>query len=586
MPLVDPADADLPVGEWTHVLIGHQWPASAALSVLDAAAASRSALGAAHDGYAEALRSVRAEIAGRQRGVAATGAEEAFRRGEQTAREVCARNIAKKDCYRSAQRWVADLRSDLGAIAASGNAAIRRVLDSDAPAAQKLDAIVRTVAQAREQANVKAAQCGANLYGAIQQVLDTRDPGASAREFARSNGVLLDRAFTAPRLADVRSDVAALLDGPAAGDTVAGSPAGPEPDTGTAGKPAAVPDPGPGTVAASFIGAAPAPAPETGRAAPAPAGPAAAALPGIRRDATAWPTAGQASGSTPGMSPSRAARLPGPLPAYGSGQGGSPSTAPTSPTRPGPVSITPQPPGPAPTAIGGLFSRSTAPGSIIGSPPVRAATAAPPARAPRDLLAAVARQEPRLSWAVGAGPDGRMLLVTDLGGGWIPPHVDVPAGLDLLEPAPRRGDVAALLGPGRVIEIYRPGQPLTPGGPVPTSPTARATSPIPDLAWELHRATRRHDGLPRLAHTLTRAICTGTGWLQSEADLLAEHLQATAAGVLAGYPDAVDPGCWQLLAAIDAQLAGDPDLAGYHYAWFTAWFTAWFAARDSGPPGR
>ena len=174
-------------------------------------------------------------------------------------------------------------------------------------------------------------------------------------------------------------------------------------------------------------------------------------------------------------------------------------------------------------------------------------------------------------------------------GTWIPPHVDVPAGLDLLEPAPRRGDVAALLGPGRVIEIYRPGQPLTPGGPVPTSPTARATSTIPDLAWELHRATRRHDGLPRLAHTLTRAICTGTGWLQSEADLLAEHLQATAAGVLAGYPDAVDPGavgCWQLLAAIDAQLAGDPDLAGYHYAWFTAWFTAWFAARDSGPPGR
>ena len=52
--------------------------------------------------------------------------------------------------------------------------------------------------------------------------------------------------------------------------------------------------------------------------------------------------------------------------------------------------------------------------------------------------------------------------------------------------------------------------------------------------------------------------------------------------MLAGYPDAVDPGCWQLLAAIDAQLAGDPDLAGYHYAWFTAWF----AARDSGTPGR
>lgn len=65
------------------------------------------------------------------------------------------------------------------------------------------------------------------------------------------------------------------------------------------------------------------------------------------------------------------------------------------------------------------------------------------------IVDAVARQEPRISWAAGLRDDGTTtLLVTDLAGGWIPPHVRLPANVTLLEPTARRrdADVIDLLG--------------------------------------------------------------------------------------------------------------------------------------------
>ncbi|ORB93571.1 hypothetical protein B4U45_02175 [Mycobacterium persicum] len=67
----------------------------------------------------------------------------------------------------------------------------------------------------------------------------------------------------------------------------------------------------------------------------------------------------------------------------------------------------------------------------------------------RRFVDAMARQEPNISWAAGLRDGGRTtLLVTDLAGGWIPPHVRLPAHVTLLEPAPRRHDanVEDLLG--------------------------------------------------------------------------------------------------------------------------------------------
>lgn len=101
---------------------------------------------------------------------------------------------------------------------------------------------------------------------------------------------------------------------------------------------------------------------------------------------------------------------------------------------------------------------------------------------------------------------------------------------------------------------------------------ARDLPEVDDINWELTQATNWRDGLPRLAHTLAKAGVAGTGILDTEADLLHQHLTATAESVLRAYPEA-DPnavGNWQLLAAIDALIAQRPTTLNYHFAWFLA----------------
>ncbi|WP_431237826.1 DUF5632 domain-containing protein [Mycolicibacterium aichiense] len=45
------------------------------------------------------------------------------------------------------------------------------------------------------------------------------------------------------------------------------------------------------------------------------------------------------------------------------------------------------------------------------------------------LLDAVARQEPKLRWAIGDRDDVTTVLATDLASGWIPPHPATPADI-------------------------------------------------------------------------------------------------------------------------------------------------------------
>jgi hypothetical protein len=61
--------------------------------------------------------------------------------------------------------------------------------------------------------------------------------------------------------------------------------------------------------------------------------------------------------------------------------------------------------------------------------------------------------------------------------------------------------------------------------------------------------------------------------LDREVDLLQTHLREVSTRVLDSYPEQVDfhdIGNWQLLAAIDALVAGDKPAATYHFAWFQA----------------
>jgi hypothetical protein len=198
----------------------------------------------------------------------------------------------------------------------------------------------------------------------------------------------------------------------------------------------------------------------------------------------------------------------------------------------------------------------------------------------RRILNSVARQEPMLGWAVGDRQNESTVLVTDLASGWIPPHIDIPAGVTLLEPGRRAGGLMALLDGAVLTATYRPGR--DPGRdpafadenePIPVSSYARHTAAVDDLGWELSQATRGRDGLPRLAHTLARAAAAGTGCLDSEIALLREQLRAVARDVLDNYPatdGGTEVGNWQLMACVEALIDGDCTLANYHFSWFQA----------------
>jgi hypothetical protein len=201
----------------------------------------------------------------------------------------------------------------------------------------------------------------------------------------------------------------------------------------------------------------------------------------------------------------------------------------------------------------------------------------------RRLLDAVARQEPLLRWAIGDRQDGSTVLVTDLASGWIPPHIDLPAGVRLLEPGHRSGDPQTLIGDVTVMEMYAPDDDTACGAgeAVPMSIDARRTTAVDDLGWELTRATRWRSGLPRMAHTVAMATVARTGCLDSEVALLRDHLNAVALTVLDSYPAAVsatDVANWQLLATVEALINDEKTLADYHFAWFHAHAAAGQAA--------
>lgn len=189
------------------------------------------------------------------------------------------------------------------------------------------------------------------------------------------------------------------------------------------------------------------------------------------------------------------------------------------------------------------------------------------------LLAFVARQEPRLSWAVGERPDGTTVLVTDLAHGWIPPGIALPESVRLLEPRRRSGRAADMLGTTTRVLTYTPGDPARWSSDAPDPQTSDQPFELPpaeDLDWELRVATHWREGIPRMVNTMVSAVAAGADIVEQEADLLRVQLDTVRYQVLAQYPD-VDPAqllnC-MLLAAVDSRVSGDPVSANYHFAWF------------------
>jgi hypothetical protein len=193
------------------------------------------------------------------------------------------------------------------------------------------------------------------------------------------------------------------------------------------------------------------------------------------------------------------------------------------------------------------------------------------------LVDAVARQEPRVSWAAGLRDDGTTNLVTDLAGGWIPPHVRLPANVTLLEPTARRSDagVVDLLGAVVTAAAHEPNAYVAEPGPdapaLTGDRTARSAVPeVDELGPTLVEAVRRRDGLPRIAQAVAVPAARKTGVLDNEAELLRERVVDIQHSVLNAYPkhDAAAVGDWMLLAAIQALIDEHEYLANYHMAWF------------------
>lgn len=206
-------------------------------------------------------------------------------------------------------------------------------------------------------------------------------------------------------------------------------------------------------------------------------------------------------------------------------------------------------------------------------PPVQPAVTESSEQRLQRLLAFVARQEPALRWAIGTFADGRTLLVTDIASGWIPSGIELPAGVQLLEPGWRTGTATEMLGSPTESASYHPGDRLgwaSDFAETDASVQPRELTPIEDLGWQLSEATHWRDGLPRMANTLAKAGSAGTGVVDAEIDLLRVHLDTMRYQLLGQYPDtdtAVVLNC-MLLAATEGMATGDTVSANYHYSWF------------------
>lgn len=292
----------------------------------------------------------------------------------------------------------------------------------------------------------------------------------------------------------------------------------------------------------------------------------------------------------------------GPLPAYGSdlrppvvappAVASAPTApvsgaavAPSSPSAGGPM-VSPVQRAASQTAAGqdGTSSSALAGASAASAGATTGAVSSRAAEQQRlqRIVDAVARQEPRLSWAVGLRDDGTTrLLVTDLAGGWIPPHVRLPAHVTLLEPAARRGDagVVDLLGAVVTAAAYEPDAYVAEPGPdapvLSGDRAARSAAPkVDELGPSLVDAVRRRDGLPRIAQAVATPAVRRTGVLDNEAKLLRACLSDVLHSVLGAYPrhDSAAVGDWMLLAAIEALIDDHEYLANYHLSWFNALF--------------
>ena len=106
------------------------------------------------------------------RGKRPIASRQLFDEGEQLARESAKKNGVKKDSYTAALGSVHNLRSKLSDIADRYNQEIKKIIQSNEPAAVKMPHILEAIGRGQQEANLAAANCGGDIGDAGQRILD------------------------------------------------------------------------------------------------------------------------------------------------------------------------------------------------------------------------------------------------------------------------------------------------------------------------------------------------------------------------------------------------------------------------------
>jgi hypothetical protein len=378
-----------PPGEWSFLLVGDQWPDDQDLMALSNGKVNRGQIKTGFAHFADMLRNAQTGPLAEQQGYTADDLRNAFRQGENQARQVAEKNGVKESAYGTAYDSMVSLQHDLTDLANEGNQRIKEIQDSKEPIEAQVPQIVASIQQYRALANIAAAKYSGNVFDAMQRILDEEGTGQSARQFAQTHGVDVGNMFRQPEDQEALADaVKNKLNDSAPPPALASG-------GGTSGIQGAVgaPPPGPQAMAPSAFssgGRLPARVQSAGGTPPPPPHAAAPAPP-------AFASAGELP---PGLSPAGTGPAPPtPIPASASGlsapaHGLAGPSAPQLPTTPQPTTtsfagspLTPT--GPTQAATPGELMHSFDKGLQGGAPFSNAAGAVPPAlMAPADPTAA------------------------------------------------------------------------------------------------------------------------------------------------------------------------------------------------------
>ncbi len=201
-----------PLGGWSQLIVGHQWPSEMTIAGLNAWIENRGQIANAHHNIADLLNAAKTGPLAVQQGKTADALVQLFDEGEQLARDVARKNGVKKDSYTTALASVHNLRDKLSGIADRYNQEINKILQSKEPAAIKVPQILAAIGRGQQEANLAAANCGGDIGDAGQRILDQEASNPSFRQFAKANGIDMSQLFRSRDTSGLEPTVQGMLD--------------------------------------------------------------------------------------------------------------------------------------------------------------------------------------------------------------------------------------------------------------------------------------------------------------------------------------------------------------------------------------